>query len=139
MPLTAAYRNKVGDHLIGQADIGALGDLWVGLSTSNPGDAGSFAGEPSGGGYGRINVTAALGAFADTGLGYSEATNESEISFGTPGADWGTGAYVFFAKSQSGTAADDMVYYQAIPSPRAMGANSAPVKFNAGRLKIRHT
>lgn len=138
MPMTTAWRNKAGDHLLGKSDIGALADLWVGLLRSNPGDAGSMASEVDAADYARIDVTSLFSAFADTGLGYSEAVNQSLVDFGVPANDWTdageTLAYVgYFTASTAG----EMKFYEAIPVPRAAVANSKAVKWSAGRLKIR--
>lgn len=135
MPMTAAWRKKVGDHLLGKTDIGALGDLWMGIATSDPGASGSYAGEVVGTGYARINVTSLFGAFdATTGI----ATNTSVVNFGVPGSNWGTSAYVFFADSVSGTGAGTMKYKEAVPNPRSMESGSHAVKWNAGKITITH-
>lgn len=134
--MTLAWRKKVGDHLLGKTDIGSIGDLWMGIATSDPGDSGSYAGEVVGTGYGRINVTSLFGAFdATTGI----ATNIAAIDFGQPGSDWGTGAYVFFCDSESGTSAGSMIYKEEIPNPLSMSSGSKAVKWAAGKLTIRHT
>lgn len=146
MPMTTAWRNKVGDHLLNKADIGAPANLWIGVSVSNPGDAGSYAGEPSGGGYDRVNVTASFGSFAaGTGAdaGYSVATNTALVSLGSPsGGDWtGDGeqlAYVTYSKSETGTGADDMIYYEEIPRKRTALDGSKAVAWRPGELKIKH-
>lgn len=132
MPMTAAWRKKVGDHLLGKTDIGALEDLWLGLFTADPGDSGSQVSEITGTGYARINVTSLFGAFdATTGI----AVNTSEINFGSPGSDWGTGAYIgLLSASTAGT----MKYKEQLPNPRAMTSGSRPVRFSAGRLSITH-
>lgn len=132
MPMTAATRKAVGDHLLGKTDIGAIGDLWMALFTSNPGDAGSQASEVTGTGYARINVTSLMTAFdATTGI----AVNSSAINFGSPGSDWGTPAYAGFLSASSG---GTMKYYEALPDPRPAPSGGRPVRFSAGRVQIRH-
>jgi len=60
--------------------------LWVGLSTTSPGEDGSGATEPSGGGYVRMLV-------GDVTIVDNTFTNDDAIVFPQSGADWGTIAY----------------------------------------------
>lgn len=132
MPMTAYWRKKTGDHAIGKTTIGTMVDLWMGLFKTDPGDSGAQSGEVTGTGYARVNVTALFGAFdATTGI----AVNTAEISFGSPGSDWGPGAYAGFLDASTG---GNMRYKEAIPNPRYMSANSRAVRFAAGKVKIRH-
>lgn len=131
MPLTSAVADDVGDHLIGKTDIGALETAYLGLSLTDPGLSGSIAGELTGTGYARIELTSKMSAFS-AGL----ASNTAEINYGTPGSDWGTPAYVFVINSASG--AGTVKYTEQIPSPRFVSSGGRPVKFAIGELTIRH-
>jgi hypothetical protein len=86
-------------------------DLWLGLSSTTPTDAGTNVTEPSGGAYARVALcTTGAGAAnlgAATGVAPAEKSNSAIISFPTATADWVAAAnlthFVVFNASTAGT------------------------------------
>jgi len=64
-------------------------NLWIGLSTADPGDDAAGLAEPSGNGYARVAVTAATWAAASGG----SKSNEVAIEFPEATGSWGTVTY----------------------------------------------
>lgn len=131
MPITTAWANALGDHSIGEADIGALGDTYLALFLANPGDTGSVANEVTGTDYERQLLTGSMSAFVD-----KLSTNTAEINFGVPGSDWGTIPYVGI---MTHVTAGVMRFYQQIPSPRVAMTGGRPVKFSPGSITFTWT
>ena len=90
--------NKLVDHLLRGQTLTAPATVYVGLSTTAPGEA-SFGTEVSGTAYARVAVTSSLANWAGTqGAGTTVASsgtsgltsNNAAITFPTPGAGgWG--------------------------------------------------
>jgi hypothetical protein len=73
-------------------DIMLEANLWVGLSTADPGDDGATLAEPSGNGYARVAVTASTWAAAASPGGTK--TNETVITFPEASGSWGTVSHI---------------------------------------------
>jgi hypothetical protein len=85
--------NKVLDHVFGGSAYTAPATLYVGLFTSNPGEAGAGT-EVSGGSYARQTI-----AFTVTG---SQASSSAAVEFPTATASWGTITYAAVYDAVSG-------------------------------------
>lgn len=130
MPMTSYLRAKLGDHSIGKAAFTMPTTVYAGLFTANPGDIGSQASEVTGGSYARQAITAAMGAFgATTGIG----TLVTDVFFPTPTANWGTLTYIAVLDALT---VGNMLYYQAIPSPRIVLNGGRRVHLKAGLFAI---
>ena len=66
---TTYLENKILDYVFGKVSYTPPASIYVGLSATEPGKAGAFTGEPSGSGYGRVELTNNTTSFplADTG------------------------------------------------------------------------
>ena len=74
-------------------------DVYVGLSTGNPGNSGSGLAEPSGNGYTRIKT---ISSDWNSASGRSKS-NKNKITFSTAQGDWGTiGYFALFDASTGG-------------------------------------
>lgn len=132
MPMTPYLRKKLGDHALAQTTYTKPTAVFAALFLSDPGEAMSQAGEVTGTGYARIDITAKMGAFsALTGIAVSTA----EINYGSPGSDWGTVAYIGIMDAASG---GNMLYKEQLPSPRSATSGSRSVKFGVGQVSIQH-
>jgi hypothetical protein len=132
MAMTRYLRKKLGDHATGKAGFTMPTTVYAALFTADPTDAGLLTNEVSGTAYARQQITMKMGAFdATTGI----ATSSADIDFGSPGSEWGTGAYIgIMDASTSG----NMLYKEQITNPRSMTSGGRSVKFLAGQLTIQH-
>jgi len=89
--MTNYLEKKLLDHTLGLLSFTMPVTAYLGLSSSDPTDTGSLAGEPVGNGYARQDVTTAMGVtHATSGV----STNEDTILFGPcTTTAWGAVAY----------------------------------------------
>ena len=93
MSFSNYLENKVLDHVFGGSAYTAPATLYVGLFTSDPGEAGAGT-EVSGGSYARQTIT-----FTVTG---SQASSSAAVEFPTATASWGTITYAAVYDAVSG-------------------------------------
>lgn len=93
MSFSNYLENKVLDHVFGGVAYTAPATLYVGLFTTDPGEAGTGT-EVSGGSYARQTI-----AFTVTG---SQASNTAAVEFPTATASWGTITYAAIYDALSG-------------------------------------
>lgn len=93
MSFSNYLENKVLDHVFGGTAYTAPTTLYVGLFTSDPGEAGAGT-EVSGGSYARQTIT-----FTVTG---SQASSSAAVEFPTATASWGTITYAAVYDAVSG-------------------------------------
>jgi hypothetical protein len=109
------------DEVWGAQNYTAPVNLFIGLTTDDPGEAGSFDDEVGGGvGYARYQSTNNLTNWpAATQVGgVAQKQNDEEITFGPATASWGTVEYFFFADGNLVT--DNMLAYGPLDTPRAI-------------------
>lgn len=100
--------------------------IYIGGSTTNPGDAGSQTGEPSGDNYARVS-----GISFDPASGGASA-NADDITFPTASGDWGTISYVFLADASS---AGNVLMSAALDVAQPINTNDI-LEFLAGQLDL---
>ena len=93
MSFSNYLENKVLDHVFGGSAYTAPATLYVGLFTSDPGEAGAGT-EVSGGSYALQTI-----AFTVTG---SQASSSAAVEFPTATASWGTITYAAVYDAVSG-------------------------------------
>lgn len=93
MSFSNYLENKVLDHVFGGVAYTAPATLYVGLFTTDPGEAGTGT-EVSGGSYARQTI-----AFTVTG---NQASNTAAVEFPTATASWGTITYAAIYDALSG-------------------------------------
>lgn len=93
MSFSNYLENKVLDHVFGGVAYTAPTTLYVGLFTTDPGEAGTGT-EVSGGSYARQTI-----AFTVTA---SQASNTAAVEFPTATASWGTITYAAIYDALSG-------------------------------------
>jgi hypothetical protein len=90
MPLSLYARNKILDHIHGEAAFTSP-TVHIGLSTTTPNGTDGNVTEPSGNGYARVATSASTWGAAASGA----ITNAQAITFPTAtGAGWGTVTHV---------------------------------------------
>lgn len=97
---TNYLENKLLDHVFGGGNYTRPATLYIGLSTSDPGETGSTTGEPSGNGYARVAVVNNATNFPAASGGAK--TNGTPIEFPEATGAWGTITHLFIADAETG-------------------------------------
>ena len=103
--------NQILDCYLNQTNITAPTNIYLGLFTSAPSDAGGGT-EVSGNGYSRVEITAKFSAASGT-TGGSLSSNAAITGFTASGGNWGTvNSIGIFDASTSG----NLLFYTALDS-----------------------
>jgi hypothetical protein len=106
VPFTDTIEQLLLDHFLDDAAFTPDADLYIGLSSTTPNDAGGNVTEPSGGAYARV-LLATTSFGAASGTAPAEKTNSAALSFPQATADWVAGAnlthFVVFNALTAGT------------------------------------
>jgi hypothetical protein len=132
--------NKLVDHLFRDQTFTKPANLYVGLFTAAPNDAGGGT-EVTGNNYARVTVASSLANWAGTqSAGSTTASsgtggvtsNNGAISFPTPSGSWGTVSHfgIFDAAS-----AGELLFHAALADPKAINSGDS-VSFAAGALTV---
>ena len=121
------WENKILDHIFGK-DNYTPPTIYVGLSTTDPTDAGSGLTEPSGNGYARVQTSASDWNAASNG----SVDNACNITFAQATGNWGTTTH--FALFDAATAGN-MLAYGALSQSKSI-SESDTARFEAGDLDI---
>jgi hypothetical protein len=127
---TNYLENKLLDHVFGGGNYTRPATLYIGLSTSDPGETGSTAGEPSGNGYARVAVVNNATNFPAASGGAK--TNGTPIEFPEATGAWGTVTHFFIADNSTG---GNVLGYGALNVPKSPTAGDI-VYFKANDLDI---
>lgn len=95
-----------------------ISNIWVGLSTAAPTDAGT-TNEASGTGYARVQVAGSTANWSAHGAS-GPASNAGAITFPTASASWGTITHVFISDAST---AGNILFHGALSASKAVGAN----------------
>jgi len=125
--------NKILDKNFGATDYTPPATLYVGLSTTTIGIAGTGATEPSGGAYARVAITNNKTNFGTASNG--ALTNSNAITFTESTASWGTITYVFIADALTG---GNIWFFEALPAPKTV-QTATTVLFSASSLTLSMT
>lgn len=107
--------NKLLDKYFSAADFTPPSNLFIGICTGGVTEAGVATGEPSGSGYGRVQLTNNATNFPAANNGAK--SNGVAIQFPEASGSWGTIAYVFVADQSSG---GNIIAYGAISPTKAI-------------------
>lgn len=119
--------NEILDHLFGKATY-ASPTIYVGLSTSDPGDDGAGLAEPSGGSYARVATAATDWNTASSG----SLDNATAIEFAEASASWGTIThFALFDAASSG----NMLAHGSLTTSKTVSSGDT-ASFAAGALDI---
>ena len=116
--------NKVLDHALGTASFSSPSDVYVGLYTVAPTDAGGGT-EVSGNNYAReiATFTSATGG---------ATANDADITFDTPSASWGTVVAFGIFDALSG---GNLLYWGDLSANKTINSGDT-VKFLAGDIDV---
>lgn len=127
---------KLLDEVFGGDDYTPPVTLYIGLTTDDPGEEGSFDGEVGSGlGYSRYqstNDSTNWPASSQVG-GVAQKQNAEEIVFGPATDDWGTVTYFFIADGPDSTA--NMLAYGELDTPKTI-ENEDAATFDVGAITI---
>ena len=133
MPFTNYYQEALLNEWEGTA-YAFPADLYVGLSTSTPVEAGTGVTEPAGSGYARVTVTSSAAGWtaATGGASGSTISNAAAITFPQASGAWGTVTYFVIYDAAT---AGNMLAYGALTTAQAIGSGNTP-SFAAGALTV---
>lgn len=118
--------NKILDHVFKTAAYTQPTNIYVALSTANPGEDGSTIAEPSGNNYARTACNS-----WDAASGGATA-NTNAVTFPQASGSWGTITHFALFDASSG---GNMLGYGALAASKAVGSGDTP-KFAAGDLDV---
>jgi hypothetical protein len=121
------WENTILNHLFGKGSY-APATIFVGLSTSNPGEDGAGLNEPSGNNYARLETTASDWSSASNG----SLANADMIDFNQATGNWGTVTHFALFDAASG---GHLVAYGTLETPKAIGSSDT-VRFDPGDLVV---
>jgi hypothetical protein len=91
MPWTDAQEQRILDAIFVDPAV-TWEDLWIGVSSTTPTDAGGNVTEPSGGAYARVAISTVAGGApnlgAAAGTAPAEKSNSAIVAFAAATADW---------------------------------------------------
>ena len=120
--------NQILDCYLNQTNITAPTNIYLGLFTSAPSDAGGGT-EVSGNGYSRVEITAKFSAAS--GTGGSLASNADITGFTASGGNWGTvNSIGIFDASTSG----NLLFYATISNATVNDGDSFQI--SSGNLTV---
>jgi len=120
---------KLLDHLFGKATYSAPSNIYLALSTANPGDDASGLAEPSGGSYARKST--ASGDYGSVSNG--ALSNANILAFATATADW-AGPLTHAALMDAATSGN-LLCYNALQTAKTVN-NGNTFKFPVGQLAV---
>lgn len=132
--------NKLVDHLFRAQTFSAPANLYVGLLTAAPSDAGGGT-EVSGNNYSRVTVANSLANWAGTQSAGSTAassgtggqtSNNGSITFPTPSGNWGTVSHFGIYDAASG---GNLLFWGSLTIAKTINQNDT-VSFAAGSLTV---
>lgn len=104
--LTDYYENKILNGLTGAQQLQTPMTIYLALFTSNPGETGDVAGELSGLGYERVEITSKF----PLAVGSGQVKNSADIVFPTATSNWPTATHIGLMESDIENASDMMAY-----------------------------
>ena len=135
MSLANNAENNVLDAMLGTGQvIGLFSAVWLGVSSTDPGETGAGSTEPSTGSYARVSVPALTWAAASGG----QKTTSSPLSFPEATAQWLSGvpvAYWFLANSATIGNTSSILLSGALAAGKVIDTGDT-LRFNAGAIVI---
>ena len=130
MSVTYTKANEVLDYEFGATSYTVDSTLYVCLSTTPIGNAGTGETEPSGGAYARVAITNNKTTFDTAASGV--LSNLIAVEFPESTSSWGTISHVFISDAAN---AGNILYFEALDATRTV-ADSTTVLFAAGGIEI---
>jgi len=122
-------KNELLDHVFGcqSRNWTTTANLWVALSTADPGADGSGLSEPAGGNYSRVETDSADWNVAAGGI----VDNAAEIQFPVPSGSWGLCTHWAIMDAVSG---GNMIWRAPLTTPKTINSGD-DVSFQIGDLE----
>ena len=121
--------NQILNCYLNQTNITAPTNIYVGLHTADPTDAGSGA-EVSGNGYARVEITDKFGTAS--GTGGSVSSNADITGFTASGGNWGTVSHIgIYDASTSG----NLLFHTALDSSATVNDGDS-FQISSGNLTV---
>jgi len=130
MSFSDFLENELLDHVFGNSAYSAPGDLYIGLSTADPGDDGAGLAEPVGNGYARVQVTNNLTQWPAAAGG--SKNNANDITFPLASGSWGNITHFGIFDQLAG---GNLLGSGALTVARTVGDGDQP-RFAAGEITI---
>jgi hypothetical protein len=119
--------NAVLNHVFGK-NAYTPAAIFIGLSTSNPGEDGSGLNEPTGNNYSRVETSAADWTAASDGA----VTNADGVNFAEATGNWGTLTHFALFDAASG---GHMLAYGTLTTAKSIGSGDA-IRFDSADLTV---
>ena len=130
MSFCNGLENSLLNHTFGGTTYSPVATMYVGLSTANPTDTGSFTGECTGGSYARVAITNNKTTWSTSSAG--SLSNAITLTFPTATASWGTVTYFFIADASTG---GTIIAYGQLSASKTIDTGDTAL-FNIGDLTI---
>lgn len=137
--LSDYLENKILDHILRGTPYTAPANVYVGLLTAAPSDAGGGT-EVAGSNYARVQITSGTSAWNNTQgntTGASAGTdgtieNAAAVTFPTPSASWGTVTHFGVFDAATG---GNLLFYAALTASKVINSGDS-VSFPIGALSL---
>ena len=129
---TNYLEKKLLDHVLGKTSFTMPTVAYLAVLTADPTETGSLTSEIAPTGYARQAITTAMSA---TGATDGTSTNESTITFGPAGADWGSGDAITYAGVMDASTGGNMLIYMPLDTPQIIN-NGGNLQFPIGELTL---
>lgn len=130
MSVTYTKANEILDLEFGATSYSVDSTLYVALSTTPIGNAGTGESEPSGGAYARVAITNNKTTWDTAASGV--LSNLISVEFPESTASWGVISHVFISDAAT---SGNILYFEALDATRTV-ADSTTVLFAAGGIEI---
>lgn len=132
MSFSDFWENAILNHIFGKSVYTPPENIFVGFSTTDPGDDGSGLFEPSGSGYARVETSPSDWSEAVAGV----LENLTDITFPQPTGNWGLISHIVLFDAVAG---GNLLGSAPVVSPRTIDGTSTAPNFVAGTLKVYQT
>lgn len=125
--------DKIADSVFRGATFPTIANVYIGLATAAPTDAGVFNEVANSGAYARVTVAATTGQWGSLA---ADVSNVNVITFPTATADWASATHFFIADSATHNAGN-LLYKAALTTARTV-TSGGTASFAAGELDVTH-
>jgi hypothetical protein len=133
MSFSDALEDAALDHIFGGPDYTRVATLYIGLSTSDPGEAAAGLAEPSGGSYARVALVNSSNNWDAAASGVKR--NTGAITFPEATGSWGNVNYVAIWDNPTSTGAGAFLGSGALGTAKNVVTGDTP-RFQANSLSI---
>lgn len=125
--------DKIADSVFRGAAFPTIANVYIGLATAAPTDAGVFNEVANSGSYARVQVAATTALWGALG---ADVSNVGTITFPTATGDWAAATHFFIADASTHNGGN-MLYKAALTNSRTV-TSGGTASFAAGELDVTH-